>query len=122
NEEYWGEKAKVGELVFRIIPDETVRKQELQAGSIDGYDYPSPSDLQALRDAGYNVQIREPFNIMYLGITQKNNPALRDLRVRKAIAHAIDRENLVKANMPDGAEVATQFYPDTVDGYAPDVE
>ncbi|GAA4611604.1 ABC transporter substrate-binding protein [Saccharopolyspora hordei] len=122
NEEYWGEKAKVKELIFRIIPDETVRKQELESGAIDGYDFPNAADLKALRDAGHNVQVRDPFNIMYLGITQKNNPALRDLRVRQALAYALDRETLVKANLPEGASVATQFYPDTVDGYAPDVQ
>ncbi|WP_433870921.1 ABC transporter substrate-binding protein [Saccharopolyspora sp. CA-218241] len=122
NEDYWGEKAKLDELIFRIIPDETVRKQELQAGSIDGYDFPNAADLQSLRDAGNNVMVRDPFNIMYLGITQKNNPALQDLRVRQALAYAVDRETLVQAALPDGAEVATQFYPDTVDGYAEDVQ
>ncbi|GAA2817318.1 ABC transporter substrate-binding protein [Saccharopolyspora taberi] len=122
NEEFHGDKAKLSELIFRIIPDETSRKQELEAGSIDGYDYPNAADLQALRDAGHNVMVRPPFNVMYLGFTQKNNPALTDLRVRQAIAHAVDRENLVKANMPEGAQVATQFYPDTVEGWAPDVQ
>ncbi|MGW5642124.1 ABC transporter substrate-binding protein [Saccharopolyspora sp. NPDC003752] len=122
NEEYWGEKAKLNELIFRIIPDETVRKQELESGAIDGYDYPNAADLKALRDAGNNVQVRDPFNIMYLGITQKNNPALQNLKVRQALAYAVDRETLVKANMPEGATVATQFYPKTVDGYADDVQ
>ncbi|RCW37635.1 peptide/nickel transport system substrate-binding protein [Halopolyspora algeriensis] len=122
NENYWGEKAKLSRLIFKIIPDENVRKEELLAGSIDGYDFPNPADLQSLSDAGFNVQVRDPFNIMYLGITQKNNPALRDLKVRKALAYAVDRKNLVQANLPEGAEVATQFYPDTVDGYAKDVQ
>lgn len=122
NEEYWDKKAGVGKLVFRIIPDESVRKQELESGGIDGYDLPNPADLAALRESGYNVQLRDQFNIAYLGITQKNNPQLRDLRVRKALMYAVDRENLVKANLPDGSEVATQFYPDTVAGYAKDVQ
>lgn len=122
NEDYWGEKAKLQRLIFKIIPDENVRKQELLAGSIDGYDFPNPADLKSLRDAGFDVQVRDPFNIMYLGITQKDNPALQDLRVRKALAYAIDRENLVRANLPEGAEVASQFYPPTVDGYAEDVQ
>ncbi|SFT03302.1 ABC transporter substrate-binding protein [Saccharopolyspora flava] len=122
NDQYWGDKAKVQELIFRIIPDETVRKQELESGSIDAYDFPNAADLKALRDAGNNVEVRDPFNIMYLGITQKNNPALQNLKVRQALAYAVDRETLVKANMPEGASVATQFYPDNVDGYAPDVQ
>ncbi|GAB3282199.1 ABC transporter substrate-binding protein [Parasphingorhabdus pacifica] len=121
NDEYWGTKAKLDGVVFRIIPDETVRKQELSSGSIDAYDFPNAADLQSLRDSGHNVEVRDPFNILYLGITQMNNPKLQDPRVRKALAYAVDRETLVKANMPDGAEVASQFYPESVDGYAEDV-
>ncbi|WP_019813863.1 ABC transporter substrate-binding protein [Saccharomonospora saliphila] len=122
NDDYWGEKAKLNTLIFRAIPDETARKQALEAGDIDGYDFPSPSDWAALEDAGFKVEIRDPFNILYLGITQKNNPALKDLKVRQALAHAIDREALVSSIMPENSEVATQMYPDTVDGYAEDVQ
>ena len=66
--------------------------------------------------------VRPVFNILYLGINQKNNPALQDLRVRQAIAYAIDREALVRNQLPEGAVVATQFMPDTVDGYAADLQ
>ncbi len=121
NDDYWGEKAKVDRLIFRIIPDENARKQELQAGTIQGYDLPNPADWEQLRSDGFNVLVRPPFNILYLGINQKNNPALRDIRVRQAIAHAIDRESLVRNQLPEGAVVATQFMPDTVDGYAADL-
>lgn len=122
NDDYWGEKAKLDRLIFKVIPDEAARKQELLSGSIDGYDFPNPADLASLREQGFNVQVRKPFNILYLGISQKNNPALRKLKVRQALAHSIDRKNLVNANMPDGAEVAKLFYPPSVDGYAEDVK
>ncbi|MGH4013898.1 MAG: ABC transporter substrate-binding protein [Pseudonocardiaceae bacterium] len=118
---YWGEAAKLDRLIFRIISNETARRQALEAGEIDGYDLPNPADWQLLRDAGFTLQIRDPFNVLYLGITQKNNTALRDLRVRQALAHAIDRETLVSAALPDGAEVAREFYPDTVEGWTADV-
>ena len=122
NEEYWGEPAELDRLIFRVIADETARRQALEAGEIDGYDLPSPADWQGLRDAGFDLQVRDPFNILYLGISQKDNPALRDLRVRQALAHAIDQETLVSSALPDGAEVATQFYPRTVDGWAENVQ
>ncbi|WP_298180648.1 ABC transporter substrate-binding protein [Saccharomonospora sp.] len=122
NDDYWGEPAELDKLIFRIIPNETARKQELEAGNIDGYDFPSPADWAALEDAGFKVEIRDPFNILYLGITQNENPALKELKVRQALAHAIDRETLVSSIMPEDSEVAKQFYPDTVDGYADDVQ
>ena len=36
NDEYWGEKAKNAEIVIKIIPDESTRRQELEADSING--------------------------------------------------------------------------------------
>lgn len=122
NDRYWGEKAKVDRLIFKIIPDENARKQELAAGTIDGYDLPSPSDYQTLQEQGHQVLIRDPFSILYLGINTANNPKLRDLRVRQAIAHAIDRESLVRTKMPEGSAVAREFVPPTVAGYAQDVQ
>jgi peptide/nickel transport system substrate-binding protein len=122
NGDYWGEKAKVGRLIFKIIPDEGARKRELRAGTIDGYDLPSPADYAPLKAEGMKVLVRPPFNLLYLGINQKNNPALRDLRVRKALAYSINRAALVRNILPEGSEVATEFMPRTVDGYAGDVE
>jgi peptide/nickel transport system substrate-binding protein len=122
NDDYWGEKSKLDKLIFKIIPDENARKQELKAGTIDGYDFPNPADFSSLKSDGFNVTPRPAFNIMYLGINETNNPALKDLRVRQAIAYAINREQLVKTKLPTGAEVATQFQPKTVAGYADDVQ
>ena len=122
NDDYWGQKAKSKTLIFKIIPDETARKQELQAGTIDGYDYPNAADWDALSSAGFNVEVRPAFNILYMGINQKNNPALRDLKVRQAIAYALNRQQFVTSQLPDGAEVAKIYYPDTVDGWTDEVE
>jgi peptide/nickel transport system substrate-binding protein len=122
NDQYWGEPAQLERLIFRVIPDENARRQELQAGTIDGYDLPSPADWQSLKDAGNQVLVRPPFNILYLGINQTNNPALQDIRVRQAIGYALDRESLVRNQLPEGATVATQFMPDTVAGYADDLQ
>jgi peptide/nickel transport system substrate-binding protein len=122
NDDYWGEKAKLDKLIFRVIPDENARKQELAAGTIDGYDLPSPADYATLKEGGNQVLIRQPFNVLYMGINTKNNPALKDIRVRQALAYAINRDALVKNKLPEGAEVAEEFMPSTVAGYAGDVQ
>jgi peptide/nickel transport system substrate-binding protein len=123
NEDYWGEKAKLDRIIFRTIPDENARKQELKSGTIDGYDLPSPADYNSLKEAGANVMIRPPFNILYLGINQTNNPKLRDVRVRKAIEYAINKEQLVQNRLPEGASARNQFLPGPdVDGFTDAVE
>ena len=122
NDDYWGEPAKSSELVFRVIPDESTRRQELEAGSINGYDLPNPVDWAGLEDDGNSVEVRDPFNILYLGLNPEANPQLKDLKVRQAIYHALNREQLVQSQLPEGAAVATQFMPDTVSGYNTSIE
>lgn len=117
NDSYYGEKPKTKTLVFKIIPDESTRRQELQAGSIDGYDLPNPVDWKGLKDAGNKLEVRPAFNILYLGLNPERNPKLKDLKVRQAIAYALNRDQMVKSQLPEGAKVASQFMPDTVSGY-----
>jgi peptide/nickel transport system substrate-binding protein len=122
NEDYWGEPATISTLIFKAIPDETARRQALLSGDIQGYDLPSPADWDALESAGMNLGVREvPVNLLYVAFTQDSHPALQDLRVRQAIAHALNREGLVRALMPEGAQVATQFQPPNLPGWNPNV-
>src|SRR6185437_14539564 len=102
NPNYWGEKPKINKIVFKVISDNNARKQELQAGSIDGYDLVAPGDISGLKSAGEQILDRPPFNILYLGMNQKN-PAL------------------VKPSFPPAAVVAKEFMPPEVAGYADDV-
>ncbi|MGC5017598.1 ABC transporter substrate-binding protein [Micromonospora sp. DT47] len=121
NPDYFGEKAKVDKLIIKVIKDENTRKQELRAGTVQGIDFPAPADRKALAGEGFQVLDRPAFNILYLGINQKN-PKLKDLRVRQAIAYALNRQQLVQTKAPGGSKVADEFMPDTVLGYAPDVQ
>lgn len=117
NDDYAGDdKATVKKIVFSIIPDETARKQALASGQIDGYDLPNPVDWPSLKKDD-NLEIRPAFNILYLGLNAKVDPDLKDLRVRQALYYAINRDQLVKSQLPAGANVATQFIPKTVAGY-----
>jgi peptide/nickel transport system substrate-binding protein len=127
NEDYWGEAAGVDEIIFRTISDGNTRRQELEAGSIDGYDLVAPADYASLEEGGFQVLPRDPFNILYLGINGGGisgtaaNPALKDERVRQAIAHAINRDTIVKSLLPEGAEPAIEFIPPAVNGWTDDV-
>ena len=104
NDDYWGEKAKTAKITFKVIPDETTRRQELKAGSIDGYDLPNPVDWKGLKDDGNNLLVRPAFNILYLGLNPEKNPKLKDLKVRQALYYALNREQLVKTQLPEGAD------------------
>ncbi len=112
---------KLDKLIFKVIPDENARKQALKAGDINGYDYPNPADYGLLRNDGEQVLIRPSFNVLYLGINQANNPKLKDVKVRQALAYGVNREQFVKSKLAEGSEVATEFVPKVISGYTDDV-
>jgi peptide/nickel transport system substrate-binding protein len=120
NDDYWGEPAQLDELIFTTIPDGPARRQALEAGDIDGYDLVDPADVDALEAAGFQILRRPAFNVGYVGF-QQNHPPFENINIRKAIAHAINKENLIQTNYPEGTEIATQFMPPELFGWADDV-
>jgi peptide/nickel transport system substrate-binding protein len=120
NDDYWGEKASIETVIFRPIADGPARRQALEAGEIQGYDLVDPADYDALEGAGFQLLERPAFNVGYVGINS-SKPPLDNPLVRKAIAHALNREALAGAQYPEGSEVATQFMPPELFGHADDV-
>lgn len=120
NEDYWGEQGQIEQVIFRVIDDPTARRQALETGSIDGYDLVGPADTGALEEAGFNMISRPPFTVLYLAFNQ-DIEALKDVKVRQALSHAIDKESLNNQVLPEGTEVATQFMPSVVNGFNEDV-
>jgi peptide/nickel transport system substrate-binding protein len=121
NEDYWGTKAKLDKVIFRPIADGPARRQALESGEIQGYDFVDPGDITALKAAGFQLLERPAFNVGYVGFNQAK-PPFDNPKIREAIAHALNREALVKAKYPPGAEVAKEFMPPQLFGYAKDVK
>jgi peptide/nickel transport system substrate-binding protein len=120
NENYWGEKATISKAVIVAIDDPKARADALENGEIDGYDLVGPADISPLKDKGFQIENREPFNVLYLGMNQKAKP-LDNLKVRQAIAYALNKDEIVSASMPEGTETAIEFVPPSVNGYTEDV-
>ncbi|WP_448335984.1 ABC transporter substrate-binding protein [Bellilinea sp.] len=109
--DYWGEKAKTETLVFRWASEPAARLLELQSGTVDGIDNPSPDDFDVIRsDPNLQLMEREALNIFYLGMTNTFEP-FDKLEVRQAIAMGIDRQRIVDNFYPAGSMVASHFTP-----------
>ncbi|WP_460777868.1 ABC transporter substrate-binding protein [Nocardiopsis nanhaiensis] len=119
-DDYWGELAGFETMILQSIPDENARRQALEAGDIHGYDLVAPADVEPLQEAGFQVPTRDVFNVLYLAYHQDYD-GLEELEVREALSHAVDRQRIVDTILPEGGEVATQFHPDTLDGWSSDV-
>jgi peptide/nickel transport system substrate-binding protein len=120
NDKYTGPKPKISRLVFKIISDNNARTQALENGTVDGYDLVAPEDIKTLKDKGFQLVSRPAFNVGYIGFNQQK-PPLDNPKIRQAIAYAVNRDALVKSKYPEGAEVAKEFMPPAVSGYADDV-
>src|SRR5690606_1354217 len=93
----------------------------LEEGTIDGFDPVAPGNLDKLVKSGKQVLQRDPFSVMYLGINQKI-PALADLKVRQAIAAAIDKATLASNFFIAGTATTAQFIPPKLSGFNNAVE
>jgi peptide/nickel transport system substrate-binding protein len=120
-EDYWGEKAKPDSVIFRPIPDNAARLQALQTGEIQGYDLVEPQDIPTIEgDENLQVLDRPAFNVAYVGINQ-GIPPMDKLEVRQAIAYGLNRQEVVDSFYSGRGEVAKEFMPPEVIGYADDV-
>jgi peptide/nickel transport system substrate-binding protein len=98
NDNYWLGRPKLDELFFQFVPDSASQIAALVAGDGDVgtfFDYP---DLPTLQGAG--VRVINSFSGYNEGIylnmhADKGNPALKDVKVRQAIAYAFNRQKLV---------------------------
>jgi peptide/nickel transport system substrate-binding protein len=118
NPKYWGKKPRVKTLVFKPISDNAARLQALQTGEIQGYDLVDPADIGTIQGSGSLKTLNRPaFNVGYVGINQTFKPFDNPL-VRQALAYALDRSSVVKGFYGGRGQVANQFLPPLVTGFA----
>jgi peptide/nickel transport system substrate-binding protein len=92
--EYWGGAPKIKKLVFKPVPSESVRAAALASGELDVVPILPPALVDSLGSRqGLAVKKVESNKVVYLGF-DVNNPLLSDVRVRKAIDMAVDRNSI----------------------------
>jgi peptide/nickel transport system substrate-binding protein len=118
NPNYWGAKAKLDRVIIRPIADNAARLQALQSGEIQGYDLVDPADIGTVKkNAKLKILDRPAFNVAYVGMNQKF-PLMKNPLVRQAVAYGLDRAAVVKSFYAGRGEVADQFLPNQVVGFA----
>ncbi len=146
NEDYWGEKPRLNKLIFKVIPDPSVRLMVLEVGEIQGMEYPNPSDFNRIKT---NPQLKLltglGMNIGYVaintgygykddnknGVRDPNEPwmktpgyfePLTKKKVRQAINMAIDKQSIVDNIFMGTAIKAKNGIPPFMLGYNDEVK
>ncbi len=135
NDNYWGTKPAWDKVTFRVIASDPSRVASLLSGDVRAIENVPTSDLAKLsKDPAVTIsrtvshrliflhldtnRDKSPFVMDKSGKPLDKNP-LKDLRVRKAISKAINRQAIVERVM-EGAAVATgQLMPEGMFGYVP---
>ena len=96
NEAYWGTPVNLDKLVFLIIPDPSAAYAALLAGDVDSFpNFPAPELLPQIKgDPRFDIAIGTTEGETILAINNTRSP-FNDIRVRRAISHAINRKALI---------------------------
>lgn len=121
---YYFEKGipKLDGVDFRIVPDDATGLLEFEKGTFDISDIPD-TDFdrisQAAASGKYTILKNNALNTYYLLFNMKD-PQFKDVRVRKAIAMAIDKQKIVDALLGGRASVAHAFVTPGIPGAYPE--
>lgn len=97
NDGYWGGAPKLARVRFAVVPDETTQALELRKGSGDiAINSLTPDTVFTLeRNSNIEVEHGGGTRLAYLGFNLRD-PVLKDVRVRQAIAYALDRQPMIE--------------------------
>ena len=113
NPDYFKDSPKkpptIQKIEIRIIPDRQTQVAEALSGGLDFIMHVAKDQAEQIKAVPtLQVVSGETMRIVFLHMNtldQTPTPALKDIRVRKAINHAIDREGMTKAIVGEGARV-----------------
>jgi peptide/nickel transport system substrate-binding protein len=135
NDNYWGEKSPWDKVTFKIIKNEPARVAALLSGDVDAIEQPPTADLVRIKaDPKFTVTSKISHRVIYFNfdhlervspfITDKagkplaKNPLL-DVRVRRAISKAINRQAIVDRVMEGQGVPSGQLVSDKLFGNVP---
>jgi peptide/nickel transport system substrate-binding protein len=122
NPYYWGEPPRLPHVELRVVPDAAARVIMLVGGSADLIQNGVRMDLVDDIAARPHVQLATgPSVILSYLMMNTEDPVLKDVRVRQAIALAIDRPAIVAASFHGRAVLATGLLPPSHPMYAGNV-
>ena len=129
NDEYWGEKPELEEVTFKIVANTDSVLLDLQAGTIDIYPYLTDDQAKEL-SAKFNIEVGNT-NLVQGVFLNNENEYFRNEKVRMAMCHAIDKEEIrTMVSGGNGTVIGSFMFPglgkyfneDVVDNYEYDIE
>jgi len=118
NPTYWGAAPRFAHVVFRFINDPNAATAALYAGDVDIFPaFPAPESIARLRrDPRFAVDVGPSEAEVIVALNHRIAP-LNDLRVRRALSYAIDRQGIIQGAMFGLGQPIGSHYPPQNPGY-----
>ncbi len=96
NEDYWGKQPSIDEVVFKVVPEDATRLAMIETGEAHINDQVPVTEIERIEASESMGLLRaEGLAVEYIGFNTNKKP-LDDVKVRKAISHAVEREAIIK--------------------------
>src|SRR5271157_894151 len=123
NPEYWATPAKLERVRFKVIPDATTRALELRKQSADIAINALTADTVVTLESDRNLTVMQSPGTIYAYLAMNlRDPILKDVRVRHAIAYAVNVQPIIHYLLRDQAQPAYSVLPPQHWAYDGDVE
>lgn len=109
NEDYWGDKAFLDKIIWRPLAEPVARVTALQTGEVDLIFVPPPDTIEQLTGQGFQISQGPTPHVWYMNLNQLN-PIMRDVRVRRALNMAIDKQGMSTNLLRDTVIPAHQMH------------
>jgi peptide/nickel transport system substrate-binding protein len=117
NPDYWDGKPKIDRLIFKVVPDSSTRLIQLQTGQIQAMDGIDPNSLPIIHGDKRLALLTAPgLNVCYLAFNCQK-PPFNDRDLRRVIAGAINKKDLIEDVYRGAATIAKNPLPPLIAGH-----
>lgn len=119
NPDYWGQKAYLDSIVFKVVPSDATRLVLLETGQLHAMMRVPPLDApRVAATPGLQVLNVPSVRTIYIGLNYQRAP-FTDVRVRHAINYAVDKEAIVREILGGAGGVSDAPIMPLVFGHSP---
>ena len=116
NEDYWGQKPAVQNVIYRIMKDTSARVVALNNGEVDVINGVDANVVDELKKGGSEIYMRDGMSTNYMFYNTREGYVTADPEVRKAISQAINVPELVNTLYKGYSDYAKTYFPDLMAG------
>ena len=108
--------AHIDQITYKVNADPAVRTAAVQSNQAQVAYNPTPQQITDLKKQGFSIYTPVYVGFAYGWALNTRTPTFKDVRVRQAVQHGIDRDEILKTVYTSDWKAATSFFNSTVPG------